>query len=225
MDKVNDAVLEMYEKGIGPERWQRTWLHTHPDGMTAHPSMVDEDTFATYAGLTYSCMIILSKSGHWYGRARITANDLATPSFEAEIPLGLTSIVVPDRELLREQAIALIEQNVKPYINKQWVPLNVPLTYERFGPSGKEAYEPTDSEYARAMREYYGPQETFEQGGFSHTDLEEEMLAEEAALWAEMLGSGFTHSDLAVCNLFTFEPSEILLWLDNHGMLEFGTGG
>lgn len=72
---------EMYEKGIKPERFTRTWIHTHP-GNSANPSSVDEQTFEkNYGDAPWAIMAILARGGDFYARLRLKSGafDISTP--------------------------------------------------------------------------------------------------------------------------------------------------
>ena len=59
-ESVADLFDELVDEGLRPEQFARVWIHTHP-GDSAHPSGVDEETFARCFGTTdWAVMFILA---------------------------------------------------------------------------------------------------------------------------------------------------------------------
>lgn len=69
-ESVADFFEDQVENGLQPEQFARVWIHTHP-GLSADPSLTDEETFARVFGSTNSAvMFILACGGETYSRMR-----------------------------------------------------------------------------------------------------------------------------------------------------------
>jgi hypothetical protein len=67
-EAVADFFDEQVDHHLRPERFARTWVHTHP-GSCPQPSSTDEETFARVFGRTeWAVMLILARSGDAYAR-------------------------------------------------------------------------------------------------------------------------------------------------------------
>jgi proteasome lid subunit RPN8/RPN11 len=76
--------------GKGHEVWQlvRVWVHTHPAGLEAKPSSVDENCWKKVVnGGDWGAMVILNKEGRVFGRVRVTAG--CGLYLEKEVPVGV----------------------------------------------------------------------------------------------------------------------------------------
>jgi hypothetical protein len=70
---VADHVDECLDRGIGPARCGRIWIHTHP-GSSPAPSMVDGLTFArAFGDCDWAVMAIIARGGASYARLRFGA--------------------------------------------------------------------------------------------------------------------------------------------------------
>ena len=70
---VADLFDRMADAGVGPERFARVWLHTHP-GTCPGPSGTDEETFArAFGGCDWAVLAILARGGRTYARLRFAA--------------------------------------------------------------------------------------------------------------------------------------------------------
>lgn len=57
-----DLFDQMVDRGVGPERCGRIWIHTHP-GNCARPSAVDDITFRrAFGGMDWAVMMILARN-------------------------------------------------------------------------------------------------------------------------------------------------------------------
>jgi len=69
-DAVADFFDEQVDQGRHPANFGRIWLHTHP-GHSAHPSGIDEETFARCFGRAdWAVMFILACGGQTYAQLR-----------------------------------------------------------------------------------------------------------------------------------------------------------
>ncbi len=67
---VADFFDEQVDAGRQLESFARVWVHTHP-GDSAHPSSVDEETFARcFGSADWAVMFILAEGGETYARLR-----------------------------------------------------------------------------------------------------------------------------------------------------------
>ena len=65
---VADFFDRQVDQGLGPERFARIWVHTHP-GMGPRPSRTDEETFGRVFGKTdWAVMFILAHQCQTYAR-------------------------------------------------------------------------------------------------------------------------------------------------------------
>ena len=84
---LDDAVADHFdtcvENGLSPERCGRLWIHTHP-GDSAHPSSIDEATFArSFGACDWAVMMILARTGQTYARLAFHTG----PKASFEIPV------------------------------------------------------------------------------------------------------------------------------------------
>lgn len=68
----DDAVADFFDRCVdrkmGPERFARIWLHSHP-GASVAPSATDETTFArVFGGCDWAVMAILGRTANTYAR-------------------------------------------------------------------------------------------------------------------------------------------------------------
>jgi len=82
-EAVADYLDAQVDRGIGPERCLRTWIHTHP-GESPQPSGVDEQTFERVFGpASWAVMAIVAQTGQTYARIRFSAG----PGGQTRIPI------------------------------------------------------------------------------------------------------------------------------------------
>jgi hypothetical protein len=80
---VADHFDNCLDRGIGPARCGRIWIHTHP-GSSPAPSFVDEQTFArAFGNCDWAVMAIVARSGASYARLRFGAG----PGGSSVIPI------------------------------------------------------------------------------------------------------------------------------------------
>jgi hypothetical protein len=71
-DGVADYFDRCVDRGLLPEQFARTWLHSHP-AQSVQPSLIDEETFGRVFGCSdWAIMFILGRTGRTF--ARLTAN-------------------------------------------------------------------------------------------------------------------------------------------------------
>jgi len=155
MNDVAEFAEKMAENDISPAGWQRMWIHTHPVGMTAHPSLLDEETFSQPASISssWSAMVILSKNGDWYGRLRVKGHI----TLEAEVILALQSELnaeEPNKAKITELAKTLIAEKVTVIKCNAKVIYTQDLTVENTYPIEWDNYVDYDSYKGKAQ--YYG---------------------------------------------------------------------
>jgi hypothetical protein len=70
---VADHFDDCLDRGIGPARCGRLWIHTHP-GSSPAPSSTDEQTFArAFGDCDWAVMAIIARDGSTYARLRFGA--------------------------------------------------------------------------------------------------------------------------------------------------------
>ena len=114
-ESVADLFDELVDEGLRPEQFARVWIHTHP-GDSAHPSGVDEETFARCFGTTdWAVMFILAQGGETYGRLQFHVGPSGTVPLETEIawsePFGVSDPAAWDSEY---------RQHVRPREELSW---------------------------------------------------------------------------------------------------------
>lgn len=121
---VNKFVTRMYEeRGIGPDRCLRIWLHTHPGSSkhSANPSGVDKETFAdSFGDCDWAIMFILSRGGDIFARLKYNIG----PGSEQEIDTVVDYETAPFEGVTEEDVKAWEDEYVNNLVDKEWVWLN-----------------------------------------------------------------------------------------------------
>ncbi len=84
-EAVADHFDRMADRGVGPARCGRLWVHTHP-GDSATPSAVDEETFArAFGDADWAVMAIVARGGRTYARLSFSAG----PGGSVRLPVSV----------------------------------------------------------------------------------------------------------------------------------------
>jgi hypothetical protein len=84
-EAVADHFDRMADRGVGPARCGRLWVHTHP-GDSATPSAVDEETFGrAFGDADWAVMAIVARGGRTYARLSFSAG----PGGSVRLPVSV----------------------------------------------------------------------------------------------------------------------------------------
>jgi hypothetical protein len=179
---VADHFDGCFDRGIGPARCGRIWIHSHP-GSSPFPSSTDEQTFQrAFGNCDWAVMAIIARGGASYARLRFSAG----PGGSAVLPVAVDWQRLP-QDLLEQEG--KLDELTGGWLDEYGANVHpIPFAFEP-APANSVASVPANAAEAKDVLGNANPGEYFDEMDRLEELHEEQFVDQE--FWEEGISNYF----------------------------------